>query len=384
MIKAYQYKLRPNTKQTILFDNWLRLLKNQYNYRLAKRFNWWKQNRSDVNACPLICHLPQLKDQPHFYLQKSNLVNTKALFPESKSIHYQVLQDCVERVDKTFKRWLKGNSNGNKSGKPRFKGTGRYRRFTFPQMKQDCIKGKYINLPKIGLVKFIQHRKIAVGFKIKTATISKKADGYYLTLSVEDKSIPKFEPDIIPTLDNTVGIDMGLKDFLVCSNGDTIKIQQHYRKRAVAKLGKVNQKVTNKRKDFHYKTAVLIVAKADVIAHEKLNIRGLTKTHWSKSILDAGWGQFLQILKLKAENAGVLTVAVNPNGTSQYCSNYGHKVPKELKDRIHECDNCGTVLCRDVNAAINIKHLAVGIPVNKACRVSEAIAGVGKKTTLEP
>jgi putative transposase len=77
-------------------------------------------------------------------------------------------------------------------------------------------------------------------------------------------------------------------------------------------------------------------------------------------------------------------VEVNPNGTSQHCSNCGHKVPKELKDRIHRCDNCGIVLCRDVNAAINIKQLAVGIPVNKAYRGSEAIAGVGKKPPLEP
>lgn len=106
------------------------------------------------------------------------------------------------------------------------------------------------------------------------------------------------------------------------------------------------------------------------------------KTKPAKLILDGGWGQFLDILRLKAEKAGVLTVEVNPNGTSQYCSNCGHQVSKELKDRIHGCDNCGIVLCRDVNAAINIKHLAVGIPVNKAYRVSEAIAGVGKKPPL--
>jgi putative transposase len=126
-----------------------------------------------------------------------------------------------------------------------------------------------------------------------------------------------------------------------------------------------------------------LVKKADVIAFEKLRIKGLAKTKLAKSIIDAGWGQFLEILRLKAVKAGVLTVEVNPNGTSQYCSNCGHKVPKKLKDRIHNCDNCGTILCRDVNAAINIKHLAVGIPVNKAYRVSEAQAGVGRKPTLE-
>jgi putative transposase len=405
MRKAYQFKLRPNTKQIELFDSWLRLLKNQYNYRLAERLNWYEQNRSPVNACPLVCHLPELKDKPDYYSQKRDLVNTKALFPVYKTIHSQVLQDCVERVDKTFKRWLSGDSNSKKSGKPRFKGVGRYRSFTYTQIKQDCIQGKFINLPKIGLVRVIQHREIPLGFKIKTATIIKKADGYYVTLSVEDKSIPKFEPDIIPTLDNTVGVDMGLKDFLVASDNSKVEIQQHYRRtqkllrkrqkavsrknkgsnnraKAVKKLAKTHLKVANKRKDFHYKTAGLIVSKADVVAHEKLNIKGLGKTKLAKSILDAGWGQFLEILKCKAEKAGVLIIEVNANGTTQECSTCGVKVPKQLKDRVHNCSSCGTELCRDLNAALNIRNRAVGHSVLKAYRVSEAIAGVGKKPAL--
>jgi putative transposase len=275
---ALQYRLRPTTKQIEIFEQWLRLLRNQYNYRLAERFNWYEQNRSPINACPLICYLPQLKDRPTFYSQKRDLVNTKVLFPIYKTIHSQVLQDCIERVEKTFQRYIQGDCNGKKSGKPRFKGIGRYRSFTFQQMKQDCIKGKFINLPKIGLVKFIQHREIPVGFKIKTATITKKADGWYITLVVEDKSIPTFIPNTTPTLDNTVGIDMGLKDFLACSDGSYVGIEKHYRKaqkllrkkqkavsrkkkgsisraKAVKKLAKTHLKVANKRKDFHYKTA---------------------------------------------------------------------------------------------------------------------------------
>jgi putative transposase len=408
MRTAYQYKLKPNTKQKAIIDRWLELLKRQYNYRVAERLNWYEQNRCNINACSLIvCHLPELKQQPDYYSQQNDLLNTKNLFPEYKEIYSQVLQDCVQRVKKVFDRYQKGNCNGKRSGKPRFKNIGRYRSFTYPQIKQDCIScRRQINLPKIGWVKLIQHRELPAGFKIKTATITKKADGYYVTLSLEDKSILDIKIDTVPTIENTIGIDMGLKSFLVDSEGSEVEIQKHYRKaqkrlrvkqkkvsrkkkgsnnrkKAVGKLSKTHQKIANKRKDFHYKTATHLVKKADVIAHEKLNIKGLAKTKLAKSILDAGWGQFLDLLKLKAEKAGVLTVEVNPNGTSQYCSNCGHKVPKELKDRIHNCDNCGTVLCRDVNAAINIKHLAVGIPVNKAYRVSEAIAGVGKKPLLE-
>ena len=124
---AYQYKLRPNKQQIKVLDKWLELLRRQYNYRLGERFNWYEQNRTSINACPIsICHLPQLKDHPDYYSQKKDLINTKELFPEYKSIHSQVLQDVIKRVKITFDRWLKGDSNGKRSGKPRFKGIGRY------------------------------------------------------------------------------------------------------------------------------------------------------------------------------------------------------------------------------------------------------------------
>jgi putative transposase len=103
-------------------SEWLELLRRQYNYRLGERFDWSEQNRSPVNACPLICHLPTLKDRPDFYSQKRDLVNSKVLFPEYKKVHSQVLQDCIKQVDKTVERWLKGDSNGRRSGRPRFKG----------------------------------------------------------------------------------------------------------------------------------------------------------------------------------------------------------------------------------------------------------------------
>ena len=405
MIKTFQYKLKPNTEQVELFNNWLNLLRMQYNYRLAERFNWYEQNRSSVNACPLICHLPQLKENPNYYSQKKDLVSTKKLFPEYKNVQSQVLQDCIKRVDKAFTRWFTKDSSGKRLGRPRFKRIGRYRSFTFPQMKPDSIEGKQIKLPKIGLVKFIKHREIPEGFLVKVATVTKKADGFYINLSVEDKSIPDFKPDTTPTLENTVGIDMGLKEFLVCSDGDSIEIQQHYRKtekqlrkvqksvsrkkkgsnnwlKAVAKLGKIHQKIANKRKHFHSQVAKFLIAKSDVIAHEKLKIKGLAKTKLSKSIFDAGWGQFLQMLHSKAENAGVRVIGVKPNGTSVDCSVCGVKVPKQLKDRIHSCDNCDTEMCRDLNASLNIKYRAVGHSVLKAYRVTEAIAGVGKKPAL--
>jgi putative transposase len=307
-------------------------------------------------------------------------------------------------VKKTFDRWLKGDCNGKKSGKPRFKGVGRYRSFTFPQIKQDCIQGKFIKLPMIGNVKLIQHRPLPDSFKIKTATIIHKVDGWYVVLSLEDASVPVLTPDT-PEMENTIGIDLGLKSFFTDDSGEEVAIPHHYRKaekrlnrlqrslsrkkqgsnrrkKAIQRVGKAHLKVSNTRKDFHYKTAKKLLSQGKHVAHEKLNIRGLAKSRLAKSINDAGWGQFLQILSIKAERAGVMTIAVNPNGTSQNCSSCGVKVKKELSERWHSCPNCGCSLDRDHNAAINIKHLAVGHSVNKAHLTSEAKAGVDEKPTL--
>lgn len=310
MRTAYEYRLRPTLNQVALMGEWLDLLRRQYNYRLGERFSWYEQNRCDVNACPLICYLPELRDNPDFYSQKRDLVCSKTLFPEYKQIHSQVLQDCIERVKKAFDRWLKGDCNGKKSGKPRYKGSGRYRSFTWTQMKQDCVKGRFINLPKIGLVKLIQHRPLPDGFKIKTATITRKVDSWYVVLSLEDASVPILTPDA-PTLENTIGIDMGLKSFLVDDSGKEITIPQHYRKaekqlkrlqrslsrkkkgsnrrkKAIKRVGKAHLKVSNQRKDFHYKTARKLLSQGKHIAHEKLNIKGIARTKLAKSTHDAG------------------------------------------------------------------------------------------------
>lgn len=386
---THQYRLRPTANQVQQLELWLELLRRQYNYRLAERFEWWQLNRCAVNACPLTCSIVAPKDRPNYHSQATDLPNSKKLFPEYKGVYSQILQECLKRVEKTFDRYLKGDINGKKLGKPRFKGKGRYHSFTYPQMKQDCIQGKHINLPKLGLIKFIQHRPIPDSYKIKTATVSKKADGWYVTLSLQDDTVPAVKSDC--DLSKAVGIDLGLKDFLVTSDGHSVPIPQHYRKsqkrlkvlgkavsrkqkggnnrkKAIKRLAKLHQHIANQRKDFHYKTANELLKRYDIVGHEDLNIKGLAKSRLAKSINDAGWGQFISILRVKAESAGLITIAVNPNGTSQNCSNCGSKVPKTLAVRTHSC-SCGLVLCRDINASINIKNLAVGHPVSNACGV---------------
>ena len=419
MRTAYQYRLRPTTQQAIEIDRWLSMLCAQYNFLLADRFNWYEQNRCPINACPLVCHLPELRDNPDYYSQKKTLPNLKKTHPHYGEIHSQVLQDVVKRVKVTFDRFLKGDSNGKRSGRPRFKSRDRYRTFTYPQMKDGCLQrkvggngflppnfsrqGNLINLPMFGKVKVILHRPIPNGFKIKTASITKKTDGYYVNLSLEDATVPEIKLDFNP--DSITGIDVGLKEFLTTSEGETVAIPQHYRKsqkrlrviqkrvsrrkkgsnrrlKAVKQLGRQHKKVADQRKDFHFKTANNLLKKYDVIAVEDLNVKGLARTRLAKSVLDAGWSSFLSILTNKAENAGLVVIPVKASGTSQDCSNCGVKVPKKLHERWHNCPNCGCSLDRDHNAAINIKNRAVGHPVLKAHRVSEAIAGFGEKPTL--
>jgi len=405
---AYQYRLKPTTSQSAQMENWLEMLCSQYNYRLAQRFDWYDETRCRIDACPLICSILPVeeifKDIPakrigsQGYvdwkaLQKGDLPQTKIERPWYKDIYSQVLQDCVLRVDKTFERFIFGDKNGRRSGRPRFKPRSRYRSFTFPQIKQDCIESNRITLPKIGDVRIVLHRPLPDGFKIKTATVIHKADGWYVTLSLQDDTVPVLSPEIDFT--KVVGIDVGLKDFLVTSDEDVVLIPQFARKserrrkvlnkslsrkkrkgterrqKAGKRLSKHYLHVARQRKDFHYNIAKRLLDNYDVIAYEDLNIKGLAKTHLSKSILDAGWGNFIAIVACKAENAGKTTVAINPSGTTQNCSNCGTKVPKTLEDRVHQC-TCGLEICRDLNAAINIKNLAAGHSVSKAQRLLSA------------
>ena len=394
MRTSYQYKIKPTKQQAAKIDNTLNMLRYQYNFMLAQRFNWYEQNRCSIDKCSLICYLPELTEQPLYYNQKAYLTQLKKERPWYKDIHSQVLQEVPKRVKKAFDRWLKGDVKGKKSGRPRFKGEGQYKTFTYQQFKQHHFSNKAIKLSKIGDVKVIVHRPMPDGFTIKTVSVTKKADGYYVTLSLDDKTVPKVKPDF--DTNKIVGIDAGLIDFIVTSDNERVKAPKYLRKaerklrkaqkcvsrckkgskrrkKAVHKLGKQHKKVADTRKDFHFKTANQLLKKYDVVAVEKLNIKGLARTRLAKSIHDAGWGQFLSILTNKAENAGLLVVKVLPHGTSQECSSCGHKVKKPLSQRMHNCPVCHTSLCRDHNAAINIRNRGAH-DLNKKAQLMSKVA----------
>lgn len=402
---SYQFKLLPTKEQRHRISRWLDMLRYAYNWMLADRFDWWEMNRCPINACPLVCSIAEPREQPGYYGQKRSLVSLKAEREWYKDVHADVLQDMVKRVDLAFTRFIKGDSEGNRSGKPRFKGKNRYRTFAYQRVKPDCIQGNRIELPKLGRIKFIQHRPIPDGFIIKRALVTQKADGWYITLTLEDVSVPdKPTINIQPTEANSIGVDAGLQYFVACSDGTMVEPPKFYRhsedKLAVLqakrelraksstsrrklnhRIAKLHQRIARQRRQWHFELAGSLVDKAEVIFVEDLNVSNMTRRHKpkqdeegnflpngqaaksgrNKSFADAGISGFLnEILPYKAAKAGRSIVKVNPRGTSQHCAICLNRVPKELSDRWHEC-SCGASMHRDLNSGILIKKVGLGV-----------------------
>ena len=242
MLLKYKYKLKPHKTQGVIISSWLSMARQQYNYRLAERLNWFEATRTPVNACPLNVsvvpveriyqNIPEFRIQtrdgrkkdifgnsisrkgdkhPNIIngyvawetLQLADLGNTKKLFPEYKSMHSQVLQDVIQRVQTTMDNFTKPDQNGKTSGRPKFKGKHYYNSFSYPQLSNTNIvknsNGRYcVNLPKIGLVPLVFNRPIPEGFKVKTGTVIRAADCLYISLTIEDKTVPVEVAEIQP------------------------------------------------------------------------------------------------------------------------------------------------------------------------------------------
>ncbi|MEA5470411.1 transposase [Spirulina sp. 06S082] len=385
MILTYCYRIKPTPEQADKIDHWLELLRRHWNYALGQRLNYLRQTRSQVDRCSLVSEsIGEIPESVNYYTQQAALKETKILFPEYKEIYSEVQQINLQRLDKAWKKWRVPDKKGKRGGRPRFKKAGQLRSFEFSRVNHPkaTIKfdGKNLITTKLGIIPVIVHRPIPEGFELRTASIVKKADGYYVCLTAKDEVVP--EPLPLDKIKSAVGIDVGLKEFLTTSEGETVPIQQTYRKaqnhlarqqkrlknkqqgsknyqKQQNKIALIHQKIQRQRKDFQYKIANWLTRCYDLIAVEDLNIKGLARTRLAKSVLDAAWGQFITILEAVAVKCGSLVVKVNPHGTSQDCSGCGTKVPKTLSVRTHECPKCGLVMDRDENAAINILNRAL-------------------------
>jgi putative transposase len=330
----------------------------------------------------------EIPDRVDYYTQASQLKQTKELFPEYKDIYADCQQQNLMRLDKAWKRWLIPDKNGKRGGRPRFKKRGDICSFTFPRV--NCSKagahlsGNTLKLSKIGEIKVILHRPIPDGFEIKQATIVRKADGWYVSLSLEDGTVPT--PSPIDEIESATAIDVGLEKFLTTADGQSVKVPQYYRKsqstlarqqrflarkekgsknaaKQASKVARLHLHVARQRKEFHYKVAYWLCDAYDLIVFENLNIKGLARTRLAKSILDVAWGGFLEILQAVAVKRGKHTKGVDPKRSSIECSSCSERVEKDLSVRIHDCPSCKLVIDRDWNAALMLKRGSVGLPI---------------------
>lgn len=358
-MKAYKFKIKPSKRIEAIFERWLDICRELYNAGLQERRDAYKINGLSVN----------------YHAQAMQLPAVKTMREDVAEVNAQVLQDTLRKLSKAFDAFFRRTKNGEVPGYPRFKGKTRFNSFTFPQMKGSFrLEGSKLHLSKIGSCRVRLSRPVEG--TIKTCTIKREADGWYVIFAVEENQCR-----FIPKTGERVGIDVGIENFASLSTGEVVENPRRYRaaekelktagrcvsrrpdkrsnrrRKAVRQLQKKHQKIQRQRADFHHKTALNLVRKFDTIAVEDLNVKGMMKNHHlAKSISDAGWSQFISILTSKAENAGREVIKVSPAYTSQDCSQCGDRVRKSLATREHRCIKCGFVTHRDHNAAINIQE----------------------------
>ncbi len=352
-MRSYKYRLYSNKTQETVLISTLETCRRLYNNALVERRDAWKDEQRSVTYREQQDALPGNKDE---YQQQ---------------VHSQVLQNVLRRLRKAFDAFFRRVRNGETPGYPRFKGKERYDSFTYPQSGFSLSKdGRHLKLSKIGPIRIKLNR--ATEGRVKTCTVKRDVDQWYVMFSCEVESITKSHNG------PAVGVDVGIKKFATLSDGTIIenprflreseqKIKKRQRrvtrrkkgsnrrKKAKKEVARAHRKVRNQRTDFAHKLSRQLADDHSTIIFEKLNILNMVKNHHlARSIVDASWNKLIQYTTYKAEDAGGKVVLVDPKNTSQMCSRCGMLVKKDLSVRVHSCWNCGLAIDRDLNAALNI------------------------------
>lgn len=357
MKKTFRYRLLGNKQTLAKADNWLMLCRRLYNAGLEQKITAYRQNKGRISCYDQMNQLPELKTE----------------FPEYKEVGSQVLQNVLERLDSAYQGFFRRIRSGEKAGFPRFRGRDRYDSFTLKKTGWK-LDGRYLTIRNIGRFKIRLSRSIEGD--IKTVTIRKESEKWYVCFSCAD--VPEKK---LPQSDKTIGLDVGIKSFLVDSEGDIVdnpkylrqsktllRVRQRTLSRRVKGSGgrkdarllvaKAHKKVRNQRNDFLHKVANHYIANYGTINIEDLNIKSMVKNHrLAKSISDSSWNKFFELLNYKAEEAGREVVRIPRfEPTSKTCSQCG-VINQELKlsDRQWVCKSCGALHDRDYNAAKNIR-----------------------------
>lgn len=363
MRRSYKFRLFTNRSQELALDAMLEAHRRLYNLALRERRDVYEAEERSVS----------------YGEQSGRFKESRKIQTSFAALNFSSAQATLRRLDKAFKAFFRRVKAKEAPGYPRFKPEDRFRTVEFPSYGDGCrLKGNgRLYLQNIGHIKVKLHRPVEG--TIKTVSVKQACGKWYVIFSCDLGDAPEpvqGRPE--------VGIDLGLKAFLLTSDGASVEPAHHYRKaqkklrreqcglarkrkgstrrgKARHRVAKLHEKTANQRRDFHHKEARKLVDTHGLIAHEALNVKGIARSRLAKSTHDAGWAQFLNILGYKAESAGVRVVAVDPRNTTQVCSACGAlpEVKKTLSDRVHSC-SCGYVADRDVNAAENILKLGLG------------------------
>ena len=364
MILNYRYRIYPDTQQIELLNEWLETCRVSYNYALRELKDWIASRKCPIDRCSLESEYIMAADYPFpsYHQQQNNLPKAKKKFPRLKAVPSQVLQTNIRRLHDS---WDSFRARGY--GFPRYKKYGQMKSMLFPQFKSNPLSDWQIQLPKLGRVRINLHRPIPEGFVIKQVRVVKKAIGWFAVVAIEsDFELPSPVPH-----GHAIGVDVGLLSYVATSDGyiekrpkffktaySRLKVLQkrlsrkmkrgkNYEKARI-KVAKQHNYIAFKRTDYQFKLAHKLCDMADTIYVEDCDFRIMAKGMLGKHTIDAAFGQQRDILEYVARNGDVFVGRVDHRGTSQTCPNCRNEVRKDLSVRLHECNECGYVVDRDI------------------------------------
>ncbi|MEI2582283.1 RNA-guided endonuclease InsQ/TnpB family protein [Scytonema sp. PRP1] len=396
---TYEYKAMPTNEQIQQIEHTLTVCRKVWNFALRERKDWLNSRKCPINACSIVSEYitPASAPYPNYYEQANSLTRAKAEFPELATVHSQVLQQVLRKLETAFV-----DMSRKKMGFPRFKNKYRMRSFVYPQLgKGQVLKGNQVKLPQLGWMEYVKSREIPDGFKLKQVRVVRKASGYFLMFTLEcNVNVPDTVASRHPR-----GIDLGLDKFAATSDGELIErprflntlhrklklLQRRLRNKKKGsnnrhklnrKIARLHQRMEDTRKDWHFKLAHKLCNDAGMVFVEEIDFRTWAKGMLGKHTLDAGFGQFVEILKWVCWKRGVYFAKVDKDYTSQVCPQCDtHTGKKELKDRLHVCQSCGYTTHRDVAAAQVIRNRGVNAlgrsVLENAC--GDGLAGTGNR-----